>query len=83
MHRISLNAGFCSRLCLNLYNFSETAVSQLNGRRPDRRQVQASYTSYAWLLLIQCHVHSDSRGLGLILPVSYIIYLYSHTSKEF
>jgi hypothetical protein len=32
---VSVNAGLCSRLCLNLFNHSETAVSQLIGRRPD------------------------------------------------
>jgi hypothetical protein len=35
----SINAGFCSRLCFNLFNYSETAVSQPNGHGPDRRQV--------------------------------------------
>jgi hypothetical protein len=43
---------YACRLCLNLCNYSETAVSQLNGRRTDRRQVEASYTSYAWLLFV-------------------------------
>jgi hypothetical protein len=37
--RFPVNAGLCSTLCLNLCNYSETAISQLNGRRPDRRQV--------------------------------------------
>jgi hypothetical protein len=36
IQRFPVNAGLCSRLCLNLCNYSETAVSQLNGRRPDR-----------------------------------------------
>jgi hypothetical protein len=36
-------AGYALKLC----NHSETAVSQLNGRRPDRRQVKASYISFA------------------------------------
>jgi hypothetical protein len=37
-----VNEGLCSRLWLNrlnLRNYSATAVSQLNGRSPDRRQV--------------------------------------------
>jgi hypothetical protein len=39
IQRFPVNAGLCSRSCLNLCNYSETAVGQLNGRRPDRRQV--------------------------------------------
>jgi hypothetical protein len=39
IQRFPVNAGLCSRLCLNLRKYSETAVSQLNGRRPDRRKV--------------------------------------------
>jgi hypothetical protein len=33
----SVIVGLCSRLCLNLFNYSETAVSQLNGCWPDRQ----------------------------------------------
>jgi hypothetical protein len=37
--RFHVNAGLCSRLCLNLRsNYFETAVSQLKSRRPDRRK---------------------------------------------
>jgi hypothetical protein len=39
IQRFPVNEGLCRRLCLNLCNYSETAFSQLNGRRPDRRQV--------------------------------------------
>jgi hypothetical protein len=31
IQRFSVNEGLCSRLCLNLCNYAETAVSQLNG----------------------------------------------------
>jgi hypothetical protein len=48
----------------------------LNGRRPDSCQV------YAWLLLVQYHEHIDLHGLVLLLPVSCIIYLCSHTRKS-
>jgi hypothetical protein len=37
--RFPVNNGLCSRLCLNSRNYSETAISQLNGRRFDRLQV--------------------------------------------
>jgi hypothetical protein len=37
------NAGWCGRLCLNLLNHPETAVNQLNVRRPDRHQVDTSH----------------------------------------
>jgi hypothetical protein len=30
IHRTPTNAGFCGRLCLNLFSHSETAVSLLN-----------------------------------------------------
>jgi hypothetical protein len=60
MQRTSVNAGSSGRLCLNLFNHSETAVSHLNGRTPDRREVQASYISYAWILLANCtHIVLD------------------------
>jgi hypothetical protein len=39
IQRFPVNEGFCSRLYFNLCNYSETAVNQLNGRRPHRRQV--------------------------------------------
>jgi hypothetical protein len=39
IRRFPVNKGLCCRLCLNLSNYSETAVSQPNGRMPDRRQV--------------------------------------------
>jgi hypothetical protein len=65
--------GLCSRLCLNLCNYSESGASQLNGPRPDSRQVKASYTSYAWLLFAQYHVCLGLHSLGLLLPVSCII----------
>jgi hypothetical protein len=39
IERFYINAGLCSRLFLNLCNYSENAVSQLNGRRRDHRQV--------------------------------------------
>jgi hypothetical protein len=42
---VCVNAGLCSRLCLILFNYSETAVSELFSRRPDRHQDLASYTS--------------------------------------
>jgi hypothetical protein len=38
IQRVSVNADLCSRLCFNLCNYSETAVSQLNGRKHDRRE---------------------------------------------
>jgi hypothetical protein len=68
---------------INLYNYSDTAVSQLNCRKPDRRQVSASYTSCAWLLLVHYHVHLDLCDLGLLLPVSCMILFYSHTLMNF
>jgi hypothetical protein len=80
MRRFPINEGCCSRLFLNLCNYSETAVSQLNGRRSHRRHVEASYTSYAWLLLVQYHIHLDLRGLGLLLPVSYRPYRKNRSS---
>jgi hypothetical protein len=73
-HRgFSINEGLWSRLCLNLRNYSETAVTQLNGRRPDHRHVQATYTCYAWLILVQYHALFDLHGSGLIVRVSYVI----------
>jgi hypothetical protein len=39
IQKLPVNAGLCSRLFLNLCNYSETEVSQLNGRRSGRRQV--------------------------------------------
>jgi hypothetical protein len=39
IQRFPVNAGLCSRLCLNLCHYSETAVSQLNGWRPDHHQI--------------------------------------------
>jgi hypothetical protein len=39
IQRFPVNEGLCSRLCLNLCNYSETAVSQPNGCRLDRRLV--------------------------------------------
>jgi hypothetical protein len=41
IHRTSVSAGFYSRLCLNLFYNSETAVSHLNGCSPDHRQFKA------------------------------------------
>jgi hypothetical protein len=49
------------------------AVSQLKRRMPDCRQVEVPYTSDAWLLHVQYHVHLDLHGLVLLLHVSYII----------
>jgi hypothetical protein len=46
IHRTSVDADVYSRLCLSLYYQPETAVSHLNGRSHDHRQVEASYTSY-------------------------------------
>jgi hypothetical protein len=46
IHRASINAGFFSGLCFNLFYNSETAVSHLDGRRPGHRQVKA-LTTYA------------------------------------
>jgi hypothetical protein len=42
---------------LTYVNYSEIAVSQLNGCRPDSHQVEASYISCAWLPLVQYRVH--------------------------
>jgi hypothetical protein len=39
IQRFSVNEILCSRLCLNLCNCSETAVTQLNDCRPNLRQV--------------------------------------------
>jgi hypothetical protein len=39
IHRTSVNASFCFRLCVNLFYYSGTAVSHLNGRRPDHHQL--------------------------------------------
>jgi hypothetical protein len=39
MQKFSVNAGFYSRLGLKLFNYSETADSQLNVRKPYRLQV--------------------------------------------
>jgi hypothetical protein len=33
IHRTSVNVGFCSRLCLKLFNYSETAVSHLTAAK--------------------------------------------------
>jgi hypothetical protein len=79
----SVNACFCSRLHLNLFCHSETAVSHLNGPRHDCRQVQAPNNSYAWLLLVQLHVQLDLHGFGWILPSSCIISLCNRTRKKF
>jgi hypothetical protein len=72
IHKTSLNAGFCSKLCLNLFYCSETEVRQMNGRRPDHRQVEVPYGSYAWLLLLKLHVRLGLNDFGLLLPVFYI-----------
>jgi hypothetical protein len=45
LYRTSVNAGFCSKLCLILFCHSETAVSHLNGRRPDHRQQRGELDS--------------------------------------
>jgi hypothetical protein len=37
-YTISVDADLCNRFCLSIFNYSETDVSQLNGRRPDCRQ---------------------------------------------
>jgi hypothetical protein len=63
MRDISVNAGLCSGLCLNLFYYSETAVGHLNGRMPDRYQVEDPYASYARLLLVQLPVHLDDFRL--------------------
>jgi hypothetical protein len=70
VRRFSVNGSLCSRLCLTLFNCSETAVSQLISRRPGRPKNQASYTSWAWLLIMKYHVHFDLHYLELLLPVS-------------
>jgi hypothetical protein len=40
IRKFSVIAGLCSRLCLNLCNYSEIAICQLNGRKPDRRIIR-------------------------------------------
>jgi hypothetical protein len=47
-----------------LFHHSKMAVSHMNSSTPDHHQVQASYTSYAWLLLVQSPVHLDLDDFG-------------------
>jgi hypothetical protein len=54
------SAAACALTYLTLLN-----GRHLNGRRFDRRQVEASYISYACLLPVQLHVHLDVHDLGL------------------
>jgi hypothetical protein len=61
---MSVNAGSCSRLCLNLFEHNKTKLVSCTAIG----LTAASYTSYAWLLLVQYHVHLDLHGLGLLLP---------------
>jgi hypothetical protein len=63
-HRISLNA---------LTHFTTRNGSHLNGSRPEHRQDEASYASYAWLLILQLHVHLNLHDFGWLLPLSCII----------
>jgi hypothetical protein len=72
IQRFSVNACLCSRLLLNFYNHPEAAVYQPNCHRPDCCQAYVTYTSYVWLLLIQCQAHFGLHDLGLLLPVSHV-----------
>jgi hypothetical protein len=79
---VSCHAGLCSRLCLNFCNYSETAVSQLNRRRPDTVKFKPfilpmpgfslSNNSYNCIYMVQDY-----------FCLSCIIYLCNHTRKEF
>jgi hypothetical protein len=46
MYRQPVNVGLCRRLCLNIFNNSETAVSQLNSCWHDRQLSTKSKSSY-------------------------------------
>jgi hypothetical protein len=74
--RSSVIAGLWSKLHLIFFNYSESAVSQLNGFNPDRYQVQTPCTACAWLLFVQYHVHLDLQGLALILCPAQFSYSY-------
>jgi hypothetical protein len=83
IYRTAINADFCRRLSLNLFYHSEMAVSHFNGFRSDHCKALASYTSYAWLLLVQLQLHLDLDDFGWLLPVSCIILSFNCIRKEF
>jgi hypothetical protein len=78
IHRTSVNAGFRSRLCPDLFYHPEMADS--HGPRPDHCEVWAPYI---WQLLVKLRIFLDLGDFGWRLPPSCIILLCHLTRKEF
>jgi hypothetical protein len=45
-------------------HFANRNDNHLSGSRPDHRQVQASYASYTWILIVQLHVRLNLDNFG-------------------
>jgi hypothetical protein len=46
-----------------LFYHPETAISHLTGRRPDHHQIKHRNACFAWLILVQLHMHLDLGDL--------------------
>jgi hypothetical protein len=70
--RFPVNEDLCDRLCLNLCNYSITAVNQLTVVGLTEAKIKIP-TSFVWLYLMQYYVHFNLHSLGLLLPSACVL----------